>query len=124
MIQRRSLRRELSIVGASLVTGLVTLSASNAPADSCTDAARAYTCCQVSDIKADLLFKTCIQDRIDVLTSSSKTEKGEPPSAINSLTCHDIAGKFATKFEIVSLSELTYLEACMDADIGYRRQIK
>jgi hypothetical protein len=50
--------------------------------------------------------------------------EGKPPSAVNPMTCHEYAGRFSTKPETLSPNELVYLEACVDADIGYRRQGK
>jgi hypothetical protein len=38
------------------------------------------------------------------------------------MTCHDYAGQFSTKPESLSADQLVYLQACVDADIAYRRK--
>jgi hypothetical protein len=69
-----------------------------------------------------LRLPSCIQDKLKALGSSAEAAKGKPTSAVNPVTCHDYAGKFSIKPESLSTDQLVYLQACVDADIAYRRK--
>ncbi len=88
----------------------------------CSEAAHAYACCEISKVSALELLKSCVHDRRQALGPSATTPESKPPSSVNPLTCHDYAGRFSIKPESRSANELVYLEACADADIAYRRK--
>jgi len=109
----------------ALVAGFVVMRSpiANAQAQlTCPDAAHAYACCEISKISAVEFLKSCVHDKLQALGPSGMTAESKPQASVNPVTCHDYAGRFSIKPESLSANELAYLEACVDADIAYRRK--
>lgn len=109
----------------AMIAGLAAIGVSIANAQShptCSAAAHAYACCQISKLSTVEFLKSCVHDSLKNLGAAGREAESKPPANVKPLTCHDYAAQFSTKPESLSAGQLVYLEACVDADIGYRRK--
>jgi hypothetical protein len=119
---RTAFRYLPSCVVAAGVFAAAVLDANAQDQMTCTDTAHAYACCQLSSLPAATFLRSCVSDRLKALGPSAKAAESKPKAPVNPVTCHDYAGKFSIDPKSLSAEQLVYLQACVDADIAYRRK--
>lgn len=108
-----------------LASGFAALCAPGASAETnlrCSETARAYATGEIGGIWGSEFLKSCITKEIQARKIAAEVRKNKPEGATIPTICHQRAGQFAIQPGAMSAAELAYFEACIDADIQYRKE--
>ena len=81
----------------------------------CPWAARAYAQGEIGNVRALEYLNSCIDYRIK--EAGGDAASGKAPTATEPKSCHEKSGLLAINPDVLTLDDLVYLRACVDADL-------
>ena len=110
---------------AALILGFLALACLSIALDSvgahaqekltCPWAARAYAEGEIGNVRALEYLNSCIDYRIK--EAGGDAASGKAPTATEPKSCHEKSGLLAINPDVLTLDDLVYLRACVDADL-------